>query len=176
MSAPTSSSRGSSASDWSPNTRSKSGVVAYRTAPKSRSRPDSDEQAALDEPRDGRVGADAADPGDLGPRARAEVGDDRERLERAPERPRSTGRSKRRAQASAACARGAEREATGDVLEHDPAAALAVALGEQLERVGDPLRVVLRRVGELLLGERQRGDDEQSLDRAGELLDRIRGD
>ncbi len=62
------------------------------------------------------------------------------------------------------------------MLEHDAAAAFAVALGEQLERIGDALRIILRRVGELFLGERQGGDDEQSLDRAGKLLDRIRGD
>ena len=40
------------------------------------------DQAALEQAGDGRVGGDAADPGDLGPAARAEVGDDRERLER----------------------------------------------------------------------------------------------
>ena len=40
------------------------------------------DQAALDEARDGRVGGDAADAGDLGARHRAEVGDDRQGLER----------------------------------------------------------------------------------------------
>ena len=41
-----------------------------------------DDEPALDEPRNDRVGCNAADPGDVGTRARAEIGDDGERLER----------------------------------------------------------------------------------------------
>ena len=62
------------------------------------------------------------------------------------------------------------------MLEHDPAAALAVAVGEQAERELDPLGVVVRRLGELVDRERRGGDDEQRLDRPGELVDRVRGD
>jgi hypothetical protein len=40
------------------------------------------EEAALDQARDGRVRGDAPDARDVRPRARAEVGDDRQRLER----------------------------------------------------------------------------------------------
>ena len=41
-----------------------------------------DDEPALDEPGDHRVGCDTANAGDIGPRARAQVGDDGERLER----------------------------------------------------------------------------------------------
>src|SRR6266545_4918124 len=60
------------------------------------------------------------------------------------------------------------------MLQHDPAPALAIAVGEECERRLDPLRVVLDRLGELLDGQRLRRHDEESLDRARELVDRIR--
>src|SRR5690242_3059976 len=40
------------------------------------------DQTPLDQPADGRVGADAADAGDLGPRHRLQIGHDRQRLQR----------------------------------------------------------------------------------------------
>src|SRR5262249_10275267 len=58
----------------------------------------------------------------------------------------------------------------------DPAAPLPVALGEQPERGLDALDVVLGRGGQVLDGQRLRRDDEQRLDRAGELVDRVRRD
>ena len=60
------------------------------------------DQAALGEAGDDAVDVDAADARDLGPRHRAEVGDDRERLERGLRSPFSTGFSNRREHASAA--------------------------------------------------------------------------
>ena len=108
------------------------------------------DQPALDEIRDGRVGRDAADARDVRPRARPEVRDDRERLERrlreVPlrrllEEPRARLRR---------LARRAERPAARDVLEHDAAAALAVALADEPERRLDALGVVVRGLRELL--------------------------
>ena len=71
-------------------------------------------------------------------------------------------------------ARGAEGVSAGDVLEDDPAAALREALAEQLKRVLDALDVVVGRDGQVLRRQGLRGDDEQRLDRARELLDRAR--
>ena len=74
-------------------------------------------------------------------------------------------------------ARGAERVAAGDVLQHDPAASLGVAL-----RRGAPSAISTRSrssrggLGELLHGEGRRGDDEQRLERVCELVERIGGD
>ena len=45
---------------------------------------------------------------------------------------------------------GAERPAAGDVLEHDPAAALGIALAYEPERRLDALCVVVSGLGELL--------------------------
>ena len=69
-----------------------------------------------------------------------------------------------------------ERVATGDVLEHDPAPRLGVALPEQPEGSLDTLDVVGRGVRELGGGERSRRDDEERLDRPRELVDRVGGD
>src|SRR5262249_9225284 len=63
-----------------------------------------------------------------------------------------------------------------DVLEDDAAPALAVPLAEEAQGRLDALGVVVGRLGELVDGERPRRDDEQRLDRAGELVDRVRGD
>src|SRR5581483_6769964 len=134
------------------------------------------DQSALDEVRDGGVGRDAADAGDVRPRAGAEVGDDRERLERrlreVPlcrllEEPRAgDGRLARRPEGPAA----------GDVLEHDAAPALAVPLAHEPERRLDALDVVVRCVRELLRRQRLRGHDEERLERPGELVERVRCD
>ena len=134
------------------------------------------DQAALEQAGDGRVGGDPADAGDLRPAARAEVGDDRERLQG---RLREASLDRPLEEAAAGLgglARGAEGVAAGDVLQHDPAAPLAVPIGEQPERELDPLDVVRGRVGELFDRERRRGHDEQGLERPGELVDRVRGD
>ena len=134
------------------------------------------DQAALEQAGDGRVGGDAADASDLGPAARAEVGNDRERLHR---RLREATLDRALEEATAGLgglARAAEGVAAGDVLQHDPAAPLAVAIGEQPERKLDPLGVVRGRVGELLDRQRRRGDHEQRLERPGELVDRVCGD
>ena len=135
------------------------------------------DQAALDEVRDGGVGGDAADARDVGPRARPEVRDDRERLER---RLREVPLRRLLEEARARLrrlARRAERPAAGDVLEHDAAAALAVALAR---RARAPSRRARRRrprpSASSVDGERRGGDDEQRLDRAGELVERVRCD
>ena len=126
------------------------------------------DQAALGEAGDGRVGRDAADPRDLRPRDRAEVGDDRERLERrlrepALDRPLEEARARVRR-----LARGAERPAAGDLLEDDAAPALAVALPEEAERGLDALRRRPRRPRTAPPPTAARRDDEQRLERARE--------
>src|SRR5207248_10935901 len=73
-------------------------------------------------------------------------------------------------------ARGAERPAAGDMLEHDPAAAFRIALPHEAERCLDALGIVVGCICELLHRQRRRGDDEQRLQRAGELVERITGD
>src|SRR6266513_2820365 len=73
-------------------------------------------------------------------------------------------------------ARRAEGPAAGDLLEHDPASALAVTLAEQPQRRLDPLRVVVRRDSQVLDRQGLRGDDEQRLDDAREAVDRIGAD
>src|SRR5581483_4933164 len=82
-----------------------------------------DDEPALDEAGDDAVDVDAADARDLGPRARAEVGDDCERLER---RLREAALRRPLLQPCARggrLRRGAECPAAGDELEHDPAPA-----------------------------------------------------
>src|SRR5205814_8379758 len=64
---------------------------------------------------------------------------------------------------------GAVGPAAGDLLEHDPAAALAVALGKQLERLLDVGRLRLGRLAQVRERERLRRDDEQRLDRPSQL-------
>src|SRR5256886_1104460 len=73
-------------------------------------------------------------------------------------------------------ARGTEGPAAGDLLEHDSAPALAVALAEQPQCRLDPLRVVVRRHSQIVDRQRLRGDDEQRLDDAREAVDRIGAD
>src|SRR5581483_11177047 len=73
-------------------------------------------------------------------------------------------------------ARGAERPASGDALQHDAAPALAVALAQEPQRRLDPLRVVGGRLGQLGGRERRRRDDEQRLDRPRERVDGVGGD
>ena len=70
-------------------------------------------------------------------------------------------------------ARRPERPAARDMLQHDPAAPLGVALAHEPERRLDPLHVVVRGLRELLDRQRRRRDDEQRLERAGELVERI---
>ena len=66
-----------------------------------------------------------------------------------------------------------ERVPAGDLLEHDPASALAVARGEKAESGLHALRLVLGGSGELLDGERRRRDHEQRLDGAREAVDGV---
>src|SRR6266513_3023142 len=134
------------------------------------------DQAALDQPGDDRVRGNPADPGDVWTRARPEVGHDLERLHR---RARETALDRTLEQPGAGfsrLARRAEGPAAGDLLEHDPASALAVTLAEQPQRRLDPLRVVVRRDSQVLDRQGLRGDDEQRLDDAREAVDRIGAD
>src|SRR5206468_1305167 len=117
-------------------------------------------EAALDEAGDGGIGADAADARDLRPRARPDVRDDRERLERGP-REALVDRAVVEARAGGGRRlRRAEGPPARDVLEHDPAASLAVALAEEVEGGGDALGLVGGRLCQLPLAERRGRDDE----------------
>src|SRR4029077_10319049 len=71
---------------------------------------------------------------------------------------------------------GAERPAAGHVLQHDPAAALGIALSQETQRGLDALGVVVRRLGELVDRQRLRGHDQQRLDGSSQPVDRARGD
>ena len=173
MLSPRSSGAAARESDSSPKTRSNSGVVpvADRAADAFVAAGLGD-QAALDEARDDRVGGDAADARDLRAADRPEVRDDRQRLERRCREP-ALDRPLEQAPARLGrLARGAERPAAGDVLEHDPAAALGVALAEQPQRGLDALRVVVGGLGELVDRQRLRGDDEQRLEGARQPVER----
>src|SRR5581483_10873838 len=104
-----------------------------------------------------------------------QVRDDRERLQRRLRQP-ALRRLLDHARAGVrGLARRAERPAAGDVLEDDAAPTFAVALAHQTQRRLDPLRVVLGRLGQLLHRQRRRGDDEERLHRAGELVERVAG-
>src|SRR5262249_8706176 len=70
-------------------------------------------------------------------------------------------------------ARRAERPAAGDLLEHDPAAALPVAVLQQAESRLDALRRLLRRCAQLVDRQRRRCDDEQRLERPREAVERV---
>jgi hypothetical protein len=59
------------------------------------------------------------------------------------------------------------------VLQDDAAPAFAKPAGDEAERRLDALRLLFGDGGELLDGERLRGDHEQRLDRAGEPVDRV---
>ena len=131
-----------------------------------------DDEAALDEPGDHGVRRDTAQAGDLGPRARPQVRDDRERLERrlrqaALDRPLDEPRAGLRLGTG-----GAERVAARDLLEHDPAPPVGVPLAEQMERRLDACLVVLGRPGELGHGQRHGRDHEQRFERARGPLER----
>src|SRR5262249_37416398 len=69
----------------------------------------------------------------------------------------------------------AEGPTAGDLLEHDPAASLAMAILEQVESRLDTLRRLLCGSTELLDRERRRGDDEQRLERPPEPVERVGG-
>ena len=107
---------------------------------------------------------------------RPEVGDDRQRLERSLRQPALHGPLEQPPASLGRFTRGTEGPATRNRLQHDPAATLVIALGEQPERQLDPLMVVLRRSHELLHGQRRARDDEQCLERPRELVERIGGD
>src|SRR5262249_9760199 len=110
------------------------------------------------------VDVDASDARDLGARDRPEVADDRERLERGLREP-LLDRLLEQTGARCGClGRGAEGPASRDVLEHDPARSLGVAVGQQLQGGADLLDVCLSGGRELFRGQRLRGDDEQRLD------------
>src|SRR5205814_8981536 len=72
-------------------------------------------------------------------------------------------------------ARGPVCQPTSDLLGHDPAPPLAIPVGEQPERDLDALPLVLARSGKVLRRQRLGCDDEQRLDRPGELVDRTVG-
>src|SRR5262245_23145762 len=134
------------------------------------------DEAALDEARDGRVGGDAADPCDVGAGARAEVRDDRERLERGTGEPalhRLLEQTRARIRYFAARA---IRVPAGHRLEDDAAASLRVALLQEADRGLDTLRIVLRRLGQLLDRERSGRHDEERLHGPREAIDRVGGD
>ena len=172
-----SSRRGSAASDSSPKTRSKSAVTRYRTAPPG---PPSRPASAISPRSTSEATAEsAATPrmrGDLGTRDRARctqrsptsreppaTGHARpaaRRGARTPRRPRGRRRTRSRPPPSAGRCRSGPR----------------VPLAQQPERRLDPLEVVCGRLGELIERQRLRSDDEQRLDRAGEPVDRVRGD
>ena len=108
-----------------------------------------------------------------GPRARAEVGDDGERLER---RLREASLDRALEETRAGLGRLAarpKREPAGDLLEHDPAPTLAETLPEESEGGLHALGIVLGRLGELGHRERRGGDDEQRLDGAREVVDGV---
>src|SRR5439155_12634424 len=68
------------------------------------------------------------------------------------------------------------RVAAGNALEDDAAAPFGEPLPQDLQRLLDPREVVVRCDGEVLGGQRLGGDDEQRLQRAGQLVDGIRRD
>src|SRR5439155_19271953 len=72
--------------------------------------------------------------------------------------------------------RGSDGIAAGDVLEDDPAATLAKAVGEQAERGLDAVGVVVCRNRQVLHRERSRGDHEQRFERPRQAVDRVGGD
>src|SRR5262249_17616166 len=85
-------------------------------------------EASLDEPADARIGGDAADPGDGGPRAGPEVGDHRERLQRGLREASLDRTLDETCAGRGVLARGAERIAAGHALQHDPAPSFAESL------------------------------------------------
>jgi hypothetical protein len=130
-------------------------------------------QPALDQARHGRIGRHAADPRDLRPRHRPQVGDDRHRLQRRLRQPALHGPLEQPTARLGRIPRCTEGPAARHLLQHDSAAALAVALGQQAERRLDALAVVVRGRDELLHGQRRARNHQQRLERARELVERI---
>ncbi len=131
------------------------------------------DEPTVDEARNGGVRRDAADAGDLGPADRAEIGDDRECLQRRLRQAALRGALDETGARLGGVPRGAKRIAACDPLEHDPAPALAIATGEQPDRGLDPLLLFVSRAAQLLDRERLRRDDEQRLDDPGETIDGV---
>src|SRR5262249_596220 len=145
-----SSSRGSCDRLSSPKTRSNIGVVRYLTAPPAPSPPPPcADHPPRAHPDPGRTGRAAGGRGDLRPRHRAEVRDDRQRLQRRLRQPALHGPLEQPPARLGRVARRAEGPAAGDLLQDDAATALAVALRQQAERRLPPFAVVGRRPHEL---------------------------
>src|SRR5206468_11869839 len=69
-----------------------------------------------------------------------------------------------------------ERPAAGDLLQHDPAPSLPVALAQQAQRGLDAFGRFLRSLSQLFRRERRRGHHEQRLDDPGQRVERVGGD
>src|SRR5262245_23044838 len=134
------------------------------------------DQPSLDQTGNGGVGSDAADPGDVRAGARPQVRDDRQRLERRLREPPFDGTLEETRTRVRGVAARPEGVPACDLLEHDAAPPLAVALAKKTERGLDALRVILGRLAQLVERERRRCDDEQRLDRPREPIDGICGD
>src|SRR5436190_399192 len=134
------------------------------------------DQPALDQARNRRVGRDATDPRDLRPRHRPEVRDDRQRLQSRLRDPALHRTFEQPPARHRGVARRAESPAAGHLLEDDAAAPLAVALRQQSQSHLDSLAVVVRGRDELFQWQRRAGNDEQRLQRARQLVERIGGD
>src|SRR4029079_12727795 len=85
------------------------------------------DQPSLDQTGNGRVGRHPANAGDLRARDRARVGDDRERLERGLREPTLHRPLDESGARLGGLPRRPKRVTAGDLLEHDPASAFAVA-------------------------------------------------
>src|SRR5436190_1092297 len=134
------------------------------------------DQPALDQACNRRIGRDATDPRDLRPRHRPEVRDDRQRLQRGLREPALHRTFEQPPARHRGVARRAESPAAGHLLEDDAAAPLAVALRQQSQSHLDSLAVVVRGRDELFQWQRRAGNDEQRLQRARQLVERIGGD
>ncbi len=148
-----------------PKSRSNSSVVLKIAAPK-RERPDSSIRPRSARVCDRRLRGDAADPGDLGPRDRLQVGDDRQRLRLGlgqRRRPRLRQQAARRLLAGRVAGQG---EAAGDLAQDDAAPALGEVLAQQLDRLLDLALGRLGRLRQVGGGDRLRREEEQRLDRA----------
>ena len=133
------------------------------------------DQPALDQARHGRIGRNAADARDLRPRARPQVRHDRERLQGGLRQP----ALHRPLEQATACLGGVTRRAEGpaarNLLQDDPAAPLAVPLRQEPQCRLDALAVVVGCGDQLLDGQRRARDNQERLQRARELIERIGG-
>jgi len=134
------------------------------------------DQPAFDEARDDRVGRNAAQACDLWPRARAEVRDHGQRLQRRRRQATLDWTLEQTATRLRRLARRAERPAAGNALQHDPAAPFPEALAQQPECHLYALPVLAGRLRQLLDRQGLRGDDQQRLERAREPVERVRRD